>query len=65
VLHAGDDPVQFGGSDIVSFSPTGESSSGAIYLNRPGERAPGRRGVRALGPLRVWSFDPVQHLWRQ
>ncbi|HZE89328.1 MAG TPA: GspH/FimT family pseudopilin [Verrucomicrobiae bacterium] len=65
VLHAGDDPVQFGGSDIVSFSPTGESSSGAIYLTGRGSEL---RAVVVFGRsarLRVWSFDPVQHLWRQ
>ncbi|MBI3449809.1 MAG: GspH/FimT family pseudopilin [Acidobacteria bacterium] len=65
VLQAGDDPVQFGGSDIVSFSPTGESSSGAIYLTG---RASELRAVVVFGRsgrLRVWSFDRIQHLWRQ
>jgi len=64
-LRPGDDPVQFGGTDIVSFSPSGESSSGAVYLiDRRGE-------LRAVvvygrsGRIRVWSFVREMHLWRQ
>jgi len=65
VLHPGDDPVQFGGTDIISFSPSGESSSGAVYLcDRKGD-------LRAVvvygrsGRLRVWRYLTDQHLWRQ
>jgi Tfp pilus assembly protein FimT len=65
VLHPGDDPVQFGGTDIISFSPSGESSSGAVYLcDLKGD-------LRAVvvygrsGRLRVWTYLADQHLWRQ
>jgi len=65
VLHPGDDPVQFGGTDIISFAPSGESSSGAVYLcDRGGD-------LRAVvvygrsGRIRVWTYLADQHLWRQ
>lgn len=31
-LLEGDDPIRFGKSDIISFSPRGDSSSGTMYL---------------------------------
>jgi len=57
------DPVQFGSSDIVSFSPLGNSSSGTLYLTD------GRAGLCAVvlfGPsarVRVWRYDPVARRW--
>ena len=65
VLVPGSDPVQFGGTDIVSFSPQGESSSGAVYLmDRGGE-------LRAVvvygrtGRIREWAFNKNANVWRQ
>lgn len=64
-LRPGDDPVQFGGTDIVSYSPNGESSSGALYL------MDARGGLRAIvvygrtARIRVWKFDSNLHVWRQ
>ena len=58
-----DDPVQFGRSDIVSFSPLGRSSSGTVYVTD------GRRGLFAIvlfGPAtraRVWRYDSVGGKW--
>jgi prepilin-type N-terminal cleavage/methylation domain-containing protein len=62
-LSAADDPVRFGRSDLVSFSPVGSASSGTIYVTD------GRRGLFAVvlfGPtarLRVWRYDPVGRRW--
>jgi type II secretory pathway pseudopilin PulG len=57
------DPVQFGRSDLVAFSPLGRSSSGTLYLTD------GRHGLFALvlfGPaarVRVWRYDDRSKKW--
>ena len=62
-LGPGDDPVRFGRSDLVSFSPVGSASSGTIYVTD------GRRGLFAVvlfGPtarLRVWRYRPEERRW--
>ena len=62
-LSAGDDPVRFGRSDLVSFSPVGSASSGTLYVTD------GRRGFFAVvlfGPtarLRVWRYRPEERRW--
>jgi prepilin-type N-terminal cleavage/methylation domain-containing protein len=62
-LSAGDDPVRFGRSDLVSFSPVGSASSGTLYVTD------GRRGLFAVvlyGPtarLRVWRFILEERRW--
>ena len=62
-LSAGDDPVRFGRSDLVSFGPGGSASSGTLYVTD------GRRGLFAVvlfGPtarLRVWRFNPEERRW--
>jgi Tfp pilus assembly protein FimT len=60
---AGDDPVRFGRSDIISFSPLGSSSSGTLYLT-DGRWA--QYGVVLFGPstrVRVWRYDPDTGSW--
>jgi len=58
-----DDPIQFGRSNIVSFSALGASSSGTLYLTD------GRNelyGVVLFGPtvrVRVWRFDVRTGRW--
>jgi prepilin-type N-terminal cleavage/methylation domain-containing protein len=62
-LTASDDPVRFGVSDLVSFSPVGAASSGTIYVTDS------RRGLFAVvlfGPtsrLRVWRYIPEERRW--
>jgi len=62
-LVAGDDPVRFGNSDLVSFTPVGSASSGTLYVTD------GKRGLYAVvlfGPtarLRVWRFIPEERRW--
>jgi prepilin-type N-terminal cleavage/methylation domain-containing protein len=63
LLAAGDDPVRFGASDLVSFGPYGTTSSGTLYVND------GRAGLCAVvlfGPssrLRVWRWIPQERRW--
>jgi len=63
LLRAGDDPVRFGASDLVSFGPYGTTSSGTLYVTD------GRSGLCAVvlfGPssrLRVWRFLPEERRW--
>jgi hypothetical protein len=57
------DPVQFGVSDIVSFSPLGSSSSGTLYLTDGGTAL---AAVVLYGPtvrVRVFRFDPMEKRW--
>ncbi len=62
-LRAGDDPVRFGISDLVSFGPVGSASSGTLYVTD------GQRGLFAVvlfGPtarLRVWRWLPEERRW--
>ena len=62
-LRAGDDPVRFGRSDLVSFSPVGSASSGTLYVTD------GRAALYAVvlfGPtarLRVWRYRPEVRRW--
>lgn len=65
VLHPGSDPVQFGGTDIISFSPSGESSSGAVYLAGPHDALRAVVVYGRSGRIRVWSYMADMHLWRQ
>jgi prepilin-type N-terminal cleavage/methylation domain-containing protein len=63
LLSAGDDPVRFGASDLVSFGPYGTTSSGTLYVTD------GRGGLCAVvlfGPssrLRVWRYLPGEGRW--
>jgi prepilin-type N-terminal cleavage/methylation domain-containing protein len=59
-----DDPVKFGRSDIVSFSPLGRSSSGTLYLTDGGEHL---YAVVLFGPstrIRIWRFDKKERRWK-
>jgi prepilin-type N-terminal cleavage/methylation domain-containing protein len=57
------DPVQFGSSDLVSFTPLGSSSSGTLYLTDGREAL---YGVVLFGPtvrVRVWRYDRKAGRW--
>jgi prepilin-type N-terminal cleavage/methylation domain-containing protein len=63
VVRAGDDPVRFGRSTIVSFSPVGSSTSGTLYVT---DGQSGLYAVVLFGPtvrLRVWRWDRGEHRW--
>jgi len=58
------DPVKFGRSDLVSFSPLGTASSGTLYLT---DRRHALRAVVLFGPtvrIRVWRFDTREARWK-
>jgi len=62
-LDEGSDPVQFGRSDLVSFSPDGRASSGTLYVT---DRRNGLAAVVLYGPtarVRVWRWDPRGRRW--
>lgn len=46
-FDAGDDPVRFGSSDILTFTPLGTATSGTVYLHA--ERSHHQYAVRVLG----------------
>lgn len=57
------DPVRFGNSDLVSFSPAGSASSGTLYVT---DRRNGLSAVVLYGPtarVRVWRWDPWRRRW--
>lgn len=63
LLTSADDPVRFGRSTIVSFSPAGSATSGTLYLT-DGQQA--LYAVVLFGPtarLRVWRWDPWGRRW--
>ena len=58
------DPVKFGNSDLISFSPWGTASSGTLYLT---DRRHALRAVVLFGPtvrVRVWRFDTREARWK-
>jgi Tfp pilus assembly protein FimT len=59
VLAASDDPIAFGSSDIFSASPTGEGSSGTIYLT-DGQAMRAVVVAGSTGRVRVWRWDAVR-----
>jgi prepilin-type N-terminal cleavage/methylation domain-containing protein len=56
------DPVKFGGSDIISFSPSGSISSGTLFLT-DGRRALAIVVYGPTGKIRTMRFDPGEG-WR-
>ncbi|MBD3868251.1 MAG: prepilin-type N-terminal cleavage/methylation domain-containing protein [Acidobacteria bacterium] len=57
------DPVKFGRSNIVSFSPLGRSSSGTLYLTDGVDRL---YAVVLYGPstrIRVWRYRRADQRW--
>lgn len=62
VLEPGGDPIRFGRSDIVSFSPDGTGTSGTLYIG--GRRS--QLAVRVLGAtgrIRTLRFDFGTRRW--
>ncbi len=57
------DPIRFGPSNLVAFSPKGSSSSGTLFVTD------GRRGLMAIvlygrtGRLRVWRWHSEENRW--
>ncbi|HUE89970.1 MAG TPA: GspH/FimT family pseudopilin [Vicinamibacterales bacterium] len=65
VVPAGSDPIRIGSTNLVSFSATGSSTSGTIYL---AARDGSQMCIRLLGTtgrVRVLRFDRTSGAWRQ
>ncbi len=62
-LAPGADPIAFGGSDIFSASPTGETSGGSLYLT-DGTDMRAIVVYGATGRQRLWSYDAATRRWR-
>lgn len=64
MLAADSDPVRIGNTNLVSFSPTGSSTSGTIYLaGRDGSQMCVRL-LGSTGRIRVLWFDRASAAWR-
>lgn len=65
VLPPFSDPVRFGASDTITFTPWGTSSTGTLYVSD------GKESVQAVvlygrtGRIRIWRFDRALWLWTQ
>lgn len=57
------DPVRFGSSDLVSFTPRGTSSSGTVYLLSPQGRMRAVSLFGVTGRIRVWDYLPARGTW--
>jgi prepilin-type N-terminal cleavage/methylation domain-containing protein len=58
------DPIKFGRSDLVSFSPLGTASSGTLYVT---DRRHALRAIVLFGPsvrVRVWRYDTREARWK-
>ena len=59
------DPVHFGRSDLISFSPRGRSSSGTLFITDGRHRLYGVRLYGASTRIRVWLWDDREMQWRR
>ncbi len=59
-----DDPVRFGRSDLVSFSPLGTASSGTIYVTDRRRRLYAVVLYGRSARVRVWRYDTRSGRWR-
>lgn len=59
------DPIRFGSSDLVSFTPRGTSSSGTLYLLSSRGRMRAVRIYGVTGRIRVWDYVPARGTWER
>lgn len=57
------DPIKLGSSDILSFSPTGSSSSGSLYVRGPAGRQMVVRIYGATGKIRALELNQPTATW--
>jgi len=63
VLGAGSDPVRFGRSDLLSFSPSGTATAGTFYLRGRGRQQAAVRVLGTTGRIRVLVYDFQSRRW--
>lgn len=59
-----DDPIKFGRSNLIGFSPVGSASSGTVYVTNGRDEL---YAVVLFGPttrIRVWRFERGSGRWR-
>ena len=61
VLAPAADPIRFGRSDIVTFTPHGTSSSGTLYVSDGASTVAAVVLYGGTGRIRIWRFD--RDLW--
>ncbi len=62
-LPAGSDPIRFGASDGLTFSPLGTATSGTLYLHHRSGRQLAVRVLGATGRTRILEFDRDTVSW--
>jgi hypothetical protein len=62
-LLPGSDPVRFGRSDIITFTPRGTSSSGTLYVSDGSGSVAGVVLYGGTGRIRIWRFDRDRWAW--
>lgn len=55
--------IRLGASGLLSFAPTGSSTSGTLYLRGPGRRQYAVRVLGATGRVRILRFDEDRRKW--
>jgi type II secretory pathway pseudopilin PulG len=61
----GTDPIRLGAGNIASFSATGTSSSGTVYIRSRRDAQYAVRIFGETGRTRMLKFDPRTRLWKQ
>ena len=62
-LPAGSDPIRFGASDGLTFSPLGTATSGTLYLRHRSGRQLAVRVLGATGRIRILEFNKDTASW--
>ena len=62
-LAAGSDPIRFGASDTLTFSPLGTATSGTLYLRDRSGRQLAVRVLGATGRTRILEFSEATESW--
>ena len=60
----GTDPIRLGASNILSYSPSGTSSSGSLYLRGRGASQYVVRVFGDTGRVRILKFNAVARQWK-
>jgi hypothetical protein len=62
-LDPAGDPIKFGRSDLLSFSPFGTATAGTFYLHGRGQQQMAVRVLGTTGRVRMLWFDFNSHQW--
>lgn len=62
-LRAGSDPIRFGATDGLTFSPLGTATSGTLYVHHRSGRQLAVRVLGATGRIRILEFDEDTATW--